>query len=356
MLQALALAEKGRGFVSPNPVVGCVIVNRGKVVGRGLHARYGECHAEVAAIGRAGRRARGGTMYVTLQPCNHFGRTPPCTDAVIGSGVKRLVIAALDPNPKTMCDHGLMKIRAAGIRVKTGVCETEALRQNEFYFHGLKFHRPFVALKLAATLDGMIADVRGRSKWITGPESRAYGQSLRAKYDAVLVGAGTVAADNPRLTCRLPGKRHPVRAVLDHSLDISPRSRLLSGPGRTVVFCSRQVPEQKRRRLASSKVQVVPVNEEKRDAQFWRELLQVLRQQGITSVLVEGGAEVAASALKARVVSKMYLFLAPRILGRGKSFTTGLGETPLNKAIPLRELQAAPVGGDLLVQGYLPEV
>jgi diaminohydroxyphosphoribosylaminopyrimidine deaminase/5-amino-6-(5-phosphoribosylamino)uracil reductase len=356
MREALALAEKGRGFVSPNPVVGCVIVHRGKVVGRGHHARYGECHAEVAAIAQAGKQARGGTMYVTLQPCNHFGKTPPCADAVIRSGIKRLVIAALDPNPKTMCDAGLMKIRAAGIRVLTGVCETEALRQNEIYFHDLRYHRPFVALKLAATLDGMIADARGRSKWISGPESRAYVQSLRAKYDAVLVGAGTVAADNPRLTCRVPGKRQPVRVVLDHKLTLSPRSRLLSCPGRTIVFCSRRVPEQKRRRLASSKVQVVPVNEQKRDAGFWQEILAALSQQGITSVLVEGGAEVAASALKARVVSKMYLFLAPRILGHGKSFTAGLGETPLSKAIPLREWQATPIGSDLLIQGYLPEV
>jgi diaminohydroxyphosphoribosylaminopyrimidine deaminase/5-amino-6-(5-phosphoribosylamino)uracil reductase len=355
MREALALAEKGRGFVSPNPVVGCVIVRRGKVVGRGCHARYGDCHAEVAAIARAGKRARGGTMYVTLQPCNHFGKTPPCADAVIRSGIKRLVIAALDPNPKTMCDAGLMRIRDAGIRVLTGVCETEALRQNEVYFHNLRFQRPFVALKLAATLDGMIADAKGRSKWITGPEAHARVQLLRAEYDAVLVGAGTVRADNPRLTCRIAGKRHPVRIVLDHSLDISPRSRLLSCPGRTIVFCSERAPARNRRRLNSDKVEVIPVREQKRDRQFWQEVLAALMERRIASVLVEGGAEVAASAMKARRVSKLYLFLAPRILGSGKSFSSGLGATNLNHAIPVREWQTEPVGGDLLVTGYPQE-
>jgi len=355
MREALAIAENGRGFVSPNPVVGCVIVRRGKVVGRGYHARYGECHAEVAAVARAGRRARGGTMYVTLQPCNHFGKTPPCTDAVIRSGIGRLVIAAMDPNPKTMCDDGLLKIRAAGITVTTGVCAAEALRQNEFYFHSLKHHRPFAALKLAATLDGMIADAQGRSKWITGPEARARVQLLRAKYDAVLVGAGTVQADNPRLNCRTSGERHPTRVVLDHSLSISPRSRLLSCPGRTIVFCSARVPVRKRQRLGTDRVEVIPVREQKRDRQFWHEVLAALMERRIASVLVEGGAEVAASVLKARMVSKLYLFLAPRILGSGKSFSAGLGATNLNQAISLREWQTEPVGSDLLVTGYLQE-
>jgi diaminohydroxyphosphoribosylaminopyrimidine deaminase/5-amino-6-(5-phosphoribosylamino)uracil reductase len=355
MHEALAVAEKGRGFVSPNPVVGCVIASRDKVVGRGYHARYGDRHAEVAAIARAGKRARGGTMYVTLQPCNHFGKTPPCTDAVIRSGVKRLVIAALDPNPKTMCDVGLMRIRDAGIRIKTGVCETEALRQNESYFHNLKYHRPFVALKLAATLDGMIADTRGRSKWITGAEARDRVQLLRAKYDAVLVGAGTVRADNPRLTCRIAGKRHPTRVVLDHSLDISPRSRLLLCPGRTIVFCSECVPARNRQRLSSDRVEVVPVREQKRDRQFWQEVLAALMERQIASVLVEGGAEVASSVLKAAKVSKLYLFLAPRILGLGKSFSAGLGATNLSRAIPVREWRTEPVGGDLLITGYPQE-
>lgn len=385
MLEALRLAEQGLGSVSPNPMVGCVITRNDRIVGRGYHRRYGECHAEVAAITDAGPRARGGTMYVTLQPCNHFGKTPPCVDAVIRSGVKRLVIAALDPNPKTMCDAGLMKLRAAGIRVKTGVCEQEARRQNEVYFHNLEYQRPFIALKLAATLDGMIADAKGRSRWITGPEARARVQRLRAKYDAVLVGAGTVHADNPRLTCRIPGKRHPVRVILDHSLEVSPHSRLLSCPGRTIIFCSERVPAQKQRRTSSAKVEVIPVKSgtvpvsfhETRGCprdftpkgcpgsfrglspiqcrQSWHEILGALHEQRIASVLVEGGARVAASALKARVVSKLYLFLAPRILGSGKSFSAGLGAASLNQAIPLREWQTESVGSDLLVTGYPQE-
>jgi diaminohydroxyphosphoribosylaminopyrimidine deaminase/5-amino-6-(5-phosphoribosylamino)uracil reductase len=356
MREALTLAEQGRSSVSPNPVVGCVIVRNNRIVGRGYHRRYGACHAETAAIANAGRRARGGTMYVTLQPCNHFGKTPPCVDAVIRSGVKRLVVAALDPNPKTMCAAGVLKLRAAGIRVKTGICELEARRQNEVYFHNLEFRRPFVALKLASTLDGMIADIRGRSRWITGPAARVRVQNLRAKYDAVLVGAGTVQTDNPRLTCRIPDKRHPVRVVLDHSLETPPGARLLKCPGRTIIFCSERVPARKRQRLSSARVEVVGVHEQKRDRQFWLEILAALDRQRIASVLVEGGAQVAASALKARVVSKLYLFLAPRILGAGKSFSAGLGATNLNQAIPLNEWQTESVGSDVLVTGYFKPI
>jgi len=355
MREALKLAEQGRGFVSPNPMVGCVIVRNARIVGHGFHRRYGECHAEVAAIADAGRRARGGTMYVTLQPCNHFGKTLPCADAVIRSGVKRLVIAAVDPNPKTLCDAGLQKMRAAGIRVSTGLLEPEARRQNEVYFHGLKYHRPFVALKLAATLDGMIADAKGRSRWISGPESRDRVQQLRAEYDAVLVGAGTVQADNPRLTCRLPGKRLPLRVILDDELTIPPRARLLSCPGRTIIFCARRASVPRRRRLASHKTEVIPVRENPRGQIAWADVLGELHQRNVASLLVEGGAEVAASALKAGIVSKLYLFIAPRIMGSGKSFSAGLGEQPLHRSLKLREWQAAIVGSDLLVQGYLQE-
>jgi diaminohydroxyphosphoribosylaminopyrimidine deaminase/5-amino-6-(5-phosphoribosylamino)uracil reductase len=355
MREALQLAEMGRGFVSPNPMVGCVIVRNARIVGRGYHRRYGECHAEVAAITDAGRRARGGTMYVTLQPCNHFGKTPPCSDAAIRSGVKRLVIAAMDPNPKTLCDAGLQKLRAAGIRISTGLLEPEARRQNEVYFHGLKYHRPFVALKLAATLDGMIADTKGRSQWISGPESRDRVQQLRAEYDAVLVGAGTVRADNPRLTCRLPGRRHPLRVILDDELITSPRTRLLSRPGRTIIFCARRVSAPRRQRLASHRVEVIPVRENPKGRLAWTDVLDQLHQRNVASLLIEGGAEVASSALKAGIVSKLYLFMAPRILGKGKSFSAGLGEQSLHRSLRLREWQAAPIGSDLLVQGYLQE-
>ena len=352
MREALALAEKGRGLVSPNPLVGCVIVRDGAIVGRGYHRRYGACHAEVAAITDAGKLAHGATMYVSLQPCNHYGKTPPCTDAVIASRVKRLVIAAHDPNPRTAGRAGLHKIEAAGIETRFGVCEPEALRQNEVYFHNLKYGRPFVALKLAVTLDGRIADSKGVSKWISSAPSREYVQHLRSSYDAVLIGTGTLQADDPRLTCRLPGKRNPVRVILDDRLTLSPHARALGQPGRTIVFCAERASARRLERLEAIGVELHRVSA-RGERLSWTKVLNILFEQGIASVLVEGGAQVAASALAAKIVSKLYLFVAPKILGQGLSFSDGLGPNPLKNAIKVKEWRSVPVADDLLIEAYL---
>ena len=215
MREALALADKGRGMVAPNPLVGCVIVRDGGIVGRGYHRRYGAAHAEAAAIRDAGSAARGATMYVTLQPCNHYGHTPPCTNAILKAGIRRLVYAADDCNPKSNCSDGLARLRAGGIEVEGGIGRAEALRQNEVYFMNRKHQRPFVALKLAATLDAKIADFQGRSQWITSEEARAQVHRLRGEYAAILVGERTVQTDDPRLTGRTPGRRNPIRVILD---------------------------------------------------------------------------------------------------------------------------------------------
>lgn len=327
MREALALAEQGRAQVAPNPVVGCIIIRAGKVVGRGWHREYGACHAEVAALTEAGPRSRGATMYVTLQPCNHYGKTPPCTSAVIRSGIRRLVIAAVDPNPKTCCDDGLRRICAAGIEVESGVLAAEAERQNEFYFHNLRQGRPFVALKLAATLDGRIADSTGKSQWITSEAARDYARHLRGRYQAILVGAGTVRADNPRLTCRIPGRRNPVRVILAGRRKLPGKSRVFTGPGRTLVIPGLRL--------------------------SWPSILDRLYRSGISSVLVEGGARVAASALDAGIVDKLYYFIAPRILGPGLAPSDHLRPRGLEAAIQLKDWRVIPVGPDLLIEAGL---
>ncbi|MEO0108219.1 MAG: bifunctional diaminohydroxyphosphoribosylaminopyrimidine deaminase/5-amino-6-(5-phosphoribosylamino)uracil reductase RibD, partial [candidate division WOR-3 bacterium] len=229
MRQALALAERGLGRVAPNPLVGCVLVKDGTIVGQGYHRRYGGRHAEVEALAAAGQKACGATMYVTLQPCNHVGKTPPCTDAIIAAGVKRVVFATCDPNPGSDCKRGTDKLVDSGIEVSVGICRDEAERLNDIYFHRLRTSRPFVALKLAATLDGKIADFQGRSQWITSDEARQEVHRLRSAYDAILVGSRTVETDDPRLTSRVPGCRSPVRLVLDADLSLSPRAQVLRG-------------------------------------------------------------------------------------------------------------------------------
>lgn len=352
MREALALAEKGRGWVAPNPLVGCVIVKDDRIIGRGYHRRYGACHAEVAALTEAGERARGATMYVTLQPCNHFGKTPPCTEAVIRAGIRRLVIAARDPNLKTKCEDGRQKLVTAGIEIATGIGETEALKQNEVYVHNLRHRRPFVVLKLAATLDAKIADFAGRSRWITSEASLDYVHRLRGEYAAILVGAGTVRKDNPSLTCRAPGMRNPLRVVLDPRLTVPASSRVFMPPGAVLLFHGSQAPPKSRRQFRSQDISIREIGLDRDGLLAWPEILDRLFQTGIASVLIEGGAKVAASALSAGIVNKLYLFLAPRILGQGISFSNELGPRPLSKAIAMKDWRSLRVGNDLLIEGY----
>jgi diaminohydroxyphosphoribosylaminopyrimidine deaminase/5-amino-6-(5-phosphoribosylamino)uracil reductase len=352
MCEALSLAEKGRGFVSPNPMVGCVIIKDAHIVGRGYHRRCGACHAEVAALTEAGEAARGATMYVTLQPCNHYGKTPPCTSAVIESGVRRLVIAAKDPNPKTKCRDGLARLRSAKIEVQFGVCAQEAERQNEVYFHNLKYERPFVALKLATTLDGRIADLHYRSKWISGPEAREFAHHLRAEYDAILVGSNTIDYDDPRLTCRLEGRRNPVRVVLASTMKLGTRSAVFNQPGRTIVLCAPGPSEKHQARYRAKGIEFHEVSSRGRILD-WPSVLEFLWNQGITSVLIEGGGLVATTALLAEVVNKLYFFVAPKILGQGRSYFEPPEMRALGQALELREWRPVPVGRDILIEAYL---
>ena len=304
MRLALELAELGRGFVSPNPIVGAVIVREGRVVGVGYHRRYGDKHAEVRAIEDAGPSARGGTMYVTLEPHNFHGKQPPCTDAIIDAGIRRVVVGSLDPNPKVK-GGGVKRLREAGVEVRVGVLEDEVRRQNEVFFTFHEKGRPFVALKMALTLDGRIADHMGEARWITGENARQRVHLLRSYYDAVLVGAGTVRTDDPLLTVRHTfTERQPLRVVLSRSGNLPCKARVFSDGSPTLLLS-----------VEKPACEFPPSVEVVRFSGDLNEALSVLKGRGITSVLVEGGREVFTSFLKSGPVDKIYAFVAPKFLG-----------------------------------------
>jgi len=354
MAEALDLARRGRGRVSPNPMVGAVLVRDGRVVGRGWHRRFGGPHAEVEAIADAGKRAQGTTLYVTMEPCCFQGKTPACTNAVQLAGIRRVVAATLDPNPRVN-GKGMRCLRDCGIRTSVGLMANEARRLNEGYFTFLRKHRPFVILKVAATLDGMVADCSGRSQWITGPRARAFGHELRLGADAIVVGLNTIVADNPRLTYRVSPPKQLVRVVLDSKLAIPLTSRLFREPGPVLVFTSSR-DALRAERFWARDVDVMRVGKDKDGLLRWPEVLAELHRRELQTVLVEGGAAVASSALDAGVVDKMYLFQSPKILGPGRSFSQRVAPRPLKRAIELERVEHRCIGSDFLTVGYVHRV
>jgi diaminohydroxyphosphoribosylaminopyrimidine deaminase/5-amino-6-(5-phosphoribosylamino)uracil reductase len=352
MRMALGLALKGAGWTSPNPMVGAVLVRGRSVVATGYHRRAGGAHAEIVALKRAGARARGATLYLNLEPCNHFGRTPPCADAVIRAGVKRVVVGLADPNP-LVSGRGVRKLRQAGIQVEVGLLREECRRLNEAFCKYITRRLPFVILKLAASLDGKIATSTEDSRWITGEAARRHVHGLRNQVDAVLVGAGTVIADDPQLTCRIPGGRNPLRVVVDGRLQISASARLLREPGKTIVVTGPRAPLRKVRAI------------ERRGAEVWRfplsdgavpfaSLLRELGKRGIVSVMIEGGAATAARALREKVVDKLCFFYAPKIIGGdGMAMIAPLGVRKMGHSRQINRIEVARVGKDFLVTGYL---
>jgi diaminohydroxyphosphoribosylaminopyrimidine deaminase / 5-amino-6-(5-phosphoribosylamino)uracil reductase len=351
MVEALELAARGCGRVSPNPMVGAVLVRRGRIVGRGWHRRFGGPHAEVGAIRDAGDRAQGTTLYVTMEPCCYHGKTPACTNAVQLAGIERVVAATLDPNPRVN-GRGMRSLRECGIKTSVGLLAGEARRLNEAYFTFLRRHRPFVILKVAATLDGMMADTKGRSKWITGPEARAFGHRLRLCADAIVVGVRTVIADDPLLTCRVKPPKQLVRVVLDTDLETPPDCRLLKEPGPVLIFTASSNAARVEQLWAKG-VEVLRVKQEKDGLLKWPDILAALHRRKLQTVLVEGGATVASSALEADVVDKVYAFQSPKILGPGKSFTHGLAPRRLAQAIELRQVEHRCLGPDFLTEGHV---
>ncbi len=351
MMEALELAFKGCGFVSPNPMVGAVVVKDGKVVGRGYHQRYGAEHAEAMAIRNAGAKARGATLYVTMEPCCFQGKTPACTDGIKQAEIKRVIAAMIDPNPRVN-GKGIRCLRQSGIEVKVGLLENEARRLNESYVVYMTEHRPFVMLKVAMSLDGMMATEEGESQWITGERARAAGQFLRLIADAVLVGVNTVLADDPRLTCRLVDSKRLLRVVLDSALRIKPTARIFTEPGRVLIFTASQQ-ERKIRRLEKCGAEVVRVREEKKGRLSWQDILNELFHRQIMAVLIEGGATVVSSALESGVVDKAYFFQSPKVLGPGKLFSGGMNSRTLNGALVLKDVRHIELGEDILTEGYV---
>jgi len=356
MRRALELAALGRGKTSPNPLVGAVVVKDGVIVGEGYHKKAGTPHAEVIALQEAGARAKGADLYVNLEPCCHYGRTPPCTKAIIEAGVKRVVVACEDPNP-LVAGKGIEILRQAGIAVEVGVLEEEARRLNEVFFKFITTRRPFVTLKVAMSLDGKIATFTGDSKWITGEQARRYAHQMRAEHDAVMVGIGTVLADDPLLTVRLPGEsKQPWRVIVDSRLRIPLESRiaLTSDKFPTIVATVQHQGSRERKKLLEERgieVWELPADHGRVDLDA---LLEELGRKEITSVLLEGGAMLNASALEAGVVDKFVIFVAPKIIGgsRAPGPIGGPGVERIEDAWLVSDLEFSRVGEDLMITCY----
>ena len=354
MRAALRLARRAAGRTSPNPMVGAVAVRGGRIVGRGYHARAGGDHAEVVALRQAGDAARGATLYVNLEPCSHVGRTPPCADAVIAAGVSRVVAGMVDPNPM-VSGRGVSALREAGVEVEVPVREGECRRLNEAFVKHVTQGLPFVMLKLAASLDGRIATATGDSRWVTGPAARKYVHRLRNEVDAVLVGSGTVLADDPQLTCRLPGGRDPWRIVLDGRLRTPPTARLVKQrqPEKTVLVTGHGVPAARRKALEDLGVQVwsFPLRQGRISL---RRVLRKLARMGVLSVMVEGGAATASRVIAEKVADKVLCFYAPKFIGaEGLPMVGELGITRMRQCPQVARPVIRRLGEDILVSAYL---
>ncbi len=355
MARALELAERGRGLTSPNPMVGAVVVApSGEVVGEGAHLVAGGAHAEIEALAQAGERARGATLYLTLEPCAHHGRTPPCAPAVVEAGIARVVAALGDPNP-LVSGRGFDVLRRAGLEVVQGVLAEAAARVNRVFLTAMTERRPHVTLKVAMTLDGKIADAAGGSRWITGEAARAYGHRLRSESDAVVVGVTTVLRDDPELSVRLerPWPREPYRVVLDTGGRTPIAARLLraGAPHRTLIAVGAEAPAERLDRLAAGGVTVLrcPTRDGRVDPGA---LLRELYAREVRGVLVEGGGEVHAAFLEAGLVDRVAVFIAPLLVG-GRNAPTAVGGAgrELKSAVRLGALDVTRLGNDLLLEG-----
>jgi len=358
MKMALDLAPGGEGYTSPNPMVGAVVVKDGRVVGSGFHERVGGPHAEVNAIDAAGPLAEGATLYVTLEPCNHTGRTPPCTHKILEARISRVVIAMLDPNRK-VAGGGADFLKQKGIRIKIGVCSEQARRLNEAFVKYVGTGRPFVIAKCAATLDGRVATRTGDSRWVTGTSSRQFVHRLRHAVDAVLVGINTVRTDNPSLTTRLSDGRRgkdPVRIILDTQLSISPDARLLhqTSDADTILVVGEAVAPDKKKAHEKTGIRVIQAT--LKDGLIDMDaLMDRLGALQLTSLLIEGGSRVLASAFRAGIVDKVFFFYAPKILGGddGVPICSGPGAELMRQSIAVSDISVHRFDDDVMIEGYL---
>jgi diaminohydroxyphosphoribosylaminopyrimidine deaminase/5-amino-6-(5-phosphoribosylamino)uracil reductase len=357
MQMALDLAAQGRGYTSPNPLVGAVVVQNGIVAGRGFHQFAGGAHAEVHAIDAAGDAARGATLYVNLEPCNHTGRTPPCTRKIVAAGLRRVVIAMRDPNPQ-VAGGGAEFLESQGVEVACGVCEEQAQRLNEVFVKYIRTGRPFVTAKCAATLDGQLATRNGDSKWVTGEESRAFVHELRHASDAIMVGVGTIAADDPLLTARLRDRpsRDPIRIILDARLRIAPTARVLNhrSEAETILVAGTEAPASARERIPTKGVRVIDAD--MRDGRLDLDrLMDQLGRMGVTSILIEGGGRTLGSAFRSGVVDKVCFFYAPLLSAGddGVPICRGAGAETMRDCIRLERIRTRRFGDDVMIEGYV---
>ncbi len=354
MKRALQLARRGRGFVSPNPMVGAVVVKDQTIIAEGYHEKFGQAHAEVNALRKAGEAAHGATLYVTLEPCSHQGKTPPCVQAILDYGIAHVVVGVKDPNPKVN-GKGIQMLKSKGIEVSTGVLEEACYQLNESYFYFITSGKPLVTLKMAQTLDGRIATSTGHSKWITSEDSRVISHRLRRRHDAVLVGIGTVLADDPQLSVRHVRGRSPRRIILDSQLRVPLDAHILSdnAPFSTIIVTTAAASREKIARINERGAQVLVVPENERGWVSLEHLWKKLAEMGITSVLVEGGSTVHTECLKRKMAERMVLFIAPKILGSGIDAIGDLGIRNINSALELDQVRMRNLGEDILVTGKI---
>ncbi len=352
MRRALTLARKGEGSVSPNPLVGAVIVREGRIIGEGWHRCCGENHAEINAIRDATETVAGATFYITLEPCSHHGRTPPCAEALIACRPGRVVVGAVDPNP-LVSGRGIETLKQSGIETEVGLLEEACRESNRIFFKYIRTGLPYVTLKFAQTLDGSIATASGDSRWISSPPSLRFAHRLRAVHDAILVGADTVRMDNPELTCRLVRGRNPLRIVVDSGLRLSPDATIFSDGKRTVAVATRHAAVENRRLLEKKGVEVLEIGEDPAGRVDLRQLLTVLGKRKISSVLVEGGAAVATAFLKGNLVDRLLIVLAPKIVGGGVNAVGDLGIRRMDDALGFSFQRFTRCGADLILDARI---
>lgn len=359
MREALKLAWKGEGYTSPNPLVGAVVVKDGEVVGRGYHRYYGGPHAEVYALDEAGKQAEGATIYVNLEPCSHYGKTPPCSLKIIESGIRQVVIAMEDPNPR-VSGRGIKQLQKAGILVKIGLLADEARELNESFIKYITSDYPFVYLKIAQTLDGFLATKTGESKWISNEKARLMGHRLRHKVDAILVGVGTILADNPSLTTRLPDDKgkDSIRIILDSRLETPLDARLLNqdSAARTILVIDEQLNTTRRNLYTNKKnIELLPMALDTKGRIPLKILLNKLHERGIGSILVEGGGRVNYSFLQENLIDKVYAFITPKVLGGNDGIASFTGEGPdsMVEVKKLRNIKYRILGDNILLSGKL---
>lgn len=354
MKKALALAGKGGGWTSPNPMVGAVIVKDGKIIGEGYHKRYGENHAEIDAINSASLSIEGATFYITLEPCAHYGKTPPCVEKIVELKPSRVVIGTTDPNP-VVSGRGIEILKSSGIEIKTGVLEEECVRLNEKYFKYITTGIPFITLKYAQTIDGRIASSTGHSKWISSDASLRFAHKLRSHHDGIMVGVGTVLADNPELTVRLVRGRNPTRIVLDPHLKIPLDARILRNQrdSKTIVLYSHRHNESKLLLLEKAGIETIMVPEHDEDRINLNECLIELGKRKISSILVEGGSRIITSFMKERLVDKLIAITAPKIMGKGIEAVGDLGIASVDNSIRLDVRRTFRRGMDIIIEATL---